>query len=108
LWGNPNINIDFIEKYYDKLEEKHWYGLCLYNNIPISFFEEHLDKIKWYHMSCNNFKLYLDSIEINENKNNLGKARKKLTSFNQLYFLEILLSKKEKMYALIRKLGPFG
>jgi len=85
--------------------------------------QEHVEKIHFYQtINSNNCKFsnsiraqiydlastYIETLyEIRENKH-CGKGRKKLTSFNQLYFFRNLLSKKEKMYALIRKLGRFG
>ena len=55
--------LDFFKRHSDKVV---WPQICVNKNISLQYFEDNIEKVHWDYLS--------------------GKARKKLTSFNQLYF----------------------
>ena len=51
--SNPNIPLEFFENHLDKVN---WSSLSCNSNIPLWFFEKHLDKIFWKEICANKFK----------------------------------------------------
>jgi len=56
---NTNIPIKFFEKHLDKVK---WHSLCYNENMPIKFFEKHLDKVDWLAL-CRNTNIPVEFFE---------------------------------------------
>jgi hypothetical protein len=78
LCENEGISESFFERHIDKLSEIDWKKLCYNNNISIDFFEKYvsLNKIDWYWLSQNNFKIKENVLKIIEITNYFSFDRK--------------------------------